>query len=169
MGSGKSADEERCRKLGGWLARRGVHLLTGAGRGVMTEVSKGFAQIQDRAGSVIGIIPGSIDNEVGNYKALPGYPNQWVEIKIYTHLPYSGGRGLDCQSRNHINVLSSDVIIVLPGELGTVSEALLAIRYNKPIIAWLDNRNQMDELHSGIPVVPTIDQVTEFVNMHLPS
>ena len=169
MGSGKSADEEQCRKLGCWLALRGVHLLTGAGRGVMNEVSKSFAQIQDRAGSVIGIIPGNVDEELGNYKALLGYPNQWVEIKIYTHLPYSGARGLDYQSRNHINVLSSDVIIVLPGQLGTVSEAQLAIRYNKPIIAWLDNRNQMGALHSGIPVVSTFDQVTNFVNKHLPS
>ena len=39
------------------------------------------------------------------------------------------------QSRNHINILTSDLVILLPGGEGTASEAELAVRYNKSVIA----------------------------------
>ena len=39
-------------------------------------------------------------------------------------------------SRNHINVLSADAIVALPGGAGTVSEAQLAVRYRKPILLF---------------------------------
>jgi len=35
---------------------------------------------------------------------------------------------MDMNSRNHINILSSDVVIALPGSKGTYSEVMLAIR-----------------------------------------
>jgi hypothetical protein len=61
-------------------------------------------------------------------EAPHGYPNPWVEIPVYTHLPVSGMGGLDASSRNHINILTSDVIVALPGSAGTWSEVMLAIR-----------------------------------------
>ena len=36
----------------------------------------------------------------------------WVELPIRTHLPHSGERGTDVRSRNHINALTADVMIV---------------------------------------------------------
>jgi predicted Rossmann-fold nucleotide-binding protein len=39
-------------------------------------------------------------------------------------------------SRNHINALSGDVLIALPGGAGTVSEVMLAVRYGKPIVLF---------------------------------
>ena len=133
----------------------------------MNAVSRGFAQVRDRKGQVIGIIPGSVNDENGEYTPISGYPNRWVEIKIFTHLPYSGARGMSSESRNHINILSSDVIIVLPGQSGTASEVQLAIRYNKPIIAWLDDHKLIKGLHSDVPVVSSIDHVKEFVTEQL--
>jgi hypothetical protein len=44
------------------------------------------------------------------------YPNQYVEIPIYTHLDQSGQEGLLLRSRNHINAMTPDAIVVLEGE-----------------------------------------------------
>ena len=45
-------------------------------------------------------------------------------------------RGQTALSRNHINVLISDVMIILPGGPGTASEAALAVKYGCPAIAF---------------------------------
>ncbi|MHC4507097.1 MAG: SLOG cluster 4 domain-containing protein, partial [Planctomycetota bacterium] len=128
LGSGTAPHAERARAVGQWLAHEGVHLLTGGGAGVMEAVSRAFFEVPDRRGAVIGILPGSADG------AIPGgYPNPWVEIAISTHLPLSGERGTDALSRNHINVLSSDVLLALPGGAGTASEVRLALRYGRPL------------------------------------
>ena len=126
---------ELAEPLGRMLAAIGVHLLTGGGRGVMESVSRAFHDAFPRAGSVIGVIPGSVDPEF-TYAVRPGYPNAHVEIVIRTHLPLSGEQGTDAMSRNHINVLSADAVIALPGGPGTVSEAQLAVRYRQPILLF---------------------------------
>ena len=117
------------------LASLGVHLLTGGGRGTMESVSRAFHDASPRAGSVLAVIPGSVGPGFV-YSAKPGYPNPYVEIAIRTHLPLSGERGTDPMSRNHINILTADGVIALPGGPGTVSEAQLAVRYRKPILLF---------------------------------
>ena len=134
MGSGSKPWEERAAPLGRWLAERGVHLLTGGGGGVMTAVSRAFHEVDPRPGRVLGILPST---EADRTSSKSGYPNPWVEIPIFTHLPHSGDRGQDPLSRNHINVLTSDVIVGLPGSEGTLSEIHLALRYERPVIAFL--------------------------------
>ena len=57
MGAGAHAHEDLAVPLGRRLARLGVHLLTGGGTGVMTSVSRAFAEVEDRGGLVIGILP----------------------------------------------------------------------------------------------------------------
>src|SRR5262245_42721662 len=101
MGSGKHPHGDRASEIGQWLAREGVHLLTGGGAGVMAAVSQAFYETPNRRGLVIGIIPSA----EGAILPKVGYPNQWVEIPIFTHLPLSGKRGTEPMSRNHINVL----------------------------------------------------------------
>ncbi|MDE0310222.1 MAG: hypothetical protein OXI60_10385 [Acidiferrobacterales bacterium] len=163
MGSGRTQFESQATPLGRWLATIDVHLLTGGGCGVMLSVSRAFAETEARKGSVIGVIPGQFDEGSKTYAASAGYPNRYVEIPIYTHLPYSGDQGKDQLSRNHINVLSSDVIVVLPGRSGTAAEAELAVIYNKPVVAWLDNQSQITNLHPQVPLVGDLEQVKEFV------
>jgi hypothetical protein len=97
----------------------------------------------------------------------PGYPNPWVEIPIFTHLPLSGSQGTELLSRNHINVLSSDVIVALPGGPGTVSEVDLAKRYQRPVIAFLRSRNELPGLSGDIPVQGDFDQVCKFIQSRL--
>ncbi len=159
--------ESQAVPLGRWLATIEVHLLTGGGSGVMLSVSQAFAETEGRKGSVIGVIPGQFDETMSTYSTSTGYPNPYVEIPVYTHLPYSGDRGKDQLSRNHINVLSSDVIVVLPGRSGTAAEAELAVIYNKPVVAWLDNRSQIVNLHPRVPVVSDLEQVKEFVTRQI--
>src|SRR5215831_12725350 len=115
MGSGSDEHRARSEPLGRWLATEGVHLLTGGGGGVMAAVSKAFHETAGRRGLVIGVLPSS-----GADPAEPkrGYPNPWVEVPIFTHLPLTGERGTDPLSRNAINLLSSDVVIFLPGRSG---------------------------------------------------
>jgi len=167
MGSGDMEWPERTTDLGRWLAEKGVHLLTGGGRGVMTSISRAFFDVPDRKGSVIGVLPCQAEDP--SCRPKKGYPNPWVEIPIVTHLPLSGDQGAELLSRNHINILSSDVIIVLPGGEGTLSEVMLANKYKRPLVAYLHERSELPGLPPAIPIANTLEDVQEFVNMHLPS
>lgn len=109
----------------------GVHLLTGGGGGVMESVSRAFAEVEGRAGLVVGVLPGYAASGEG---APPGYPNPWVELAVRTHLDARGAGGSDIMSRNHVNILSSDVVVALPGGEGTASEVTLALRYGRPLV-----------------------------------
>lgn len=164
MGSGTHSHAGSAAPLGRWLAEAGVNLLTGGGGGVMAAVSEAFASCGERTGRIIGILPGDVDEN--GHSALRGYPNAWIEIPIFTHLPRSGLRGLDKESRNHINVLSSNVIVVLPGSSGTASEASLALRYGTPVIAWLRGREQVAGLAPEVRVESRFGAIKEFVLEH---
>ena len=165
MGSGSQPHEERAGALGRWLAHEGVHLLTGGGGGVMASVSRAFFGESDRKGLVIGVLPGSADAAVCRSPA--GYPNPWVEIPICTHLPLSGDRGTDPGSRNSINVLSSDVLIALPGGPGTASEVRLALHYGRPLVAYLEHRSEIEGLPVEAVVSPSLAGVQGFVRSQL--
>jgi uncharacterized protein (TIGR00725 family) len=137
---GKTDLPELTRPVGCLIASMGFHLLTGGGRGVMEGVSEGFATFEGRQGSVIGVIRSLVecaaeDTTTRNYIANP--VNPWVEIPLYTHLPLSSQ---SCLSRNHINVLTSDVVIALPGNEGTASEIELAFQYGVPLIFFTGGR-----------------------------
>ncbi len=164
MGSGTAADPKRCAELGRMLAKERVHLLTGGGRGVMEAVSRGFHAIEDREGLVIGVLPAAAPGSAG---PPPGYPNPWVELSIRTHLHLSGTEGTKLASRNHINVLSSDVVVALPGAEGTRSEVELALRYAKPLVAYLQDRAEIPQLPDSVLVTPQLDDIIAFVRRAL--
>ena len=132
MGSGVRAHRSLAAPLGRGLARMGVHLLTGGGGGVMASVARAFAETESRAGLVVGVLPGCAESVGG--AAPPGYPNPWVELAVRTHLDARGAGGSSSMSRNHVNVLSSDVVVALPGGDGTASEVALALRYGRPLV-----------------------------------
>jgi uncharacterized protein (TIGR00725 family) len=161
MGSGSHAEADHCSGLGRWLASERVHLLTGGGTGAMAAVSRAFFEADNREGLVIGILP---SDGARSPNAPAGYPNAWVELPIRTHLHLSGTQGTALASRNHINVLTSDVIIALPGSLGTRSEVDLAIHYQKPLVAYLQDRGEIPGLPETVPVVSSLEQVKAFVH-----
>jgi len=168
IGSGQTADPHSA-DVGRLIATLGYDLLTGGGRGVMEAVSRAFFETSPRSGLVIGVIPAQVhgleqveDRTATDviYEPPQGYPNEWVEIAIYTHLPDSGEQGTLRSSRNHINVLSADAIVALPGREGTESEVWLAKQYGVPVIAY---GNHQPGPPYGITHAKSIDEVREFL------
>ncbi|RMH37764.1 MAG: molybdenum cofactor carrier protein [Nitrospirae bacterium] len=165
IGSGEHEWAERAVPLGTWLATQNVHLLTGGGKGVMASVSQAFFEVTAREGLVLAILPGREGDQQGG---LPeGYPNPWVEVPIVTHLPYTGVRGQHPLSRNHIIVLSSTVLVALPGSEGTLSEIALALRYRRPIVAFCDHREEFPGLPARIPIGKTLAEIQAFVRVRI--
>jgi len=165
IGSGSDEHQERAAALGSWLAIQGVHLLTGAGQGVMAAVSKAFAETPGRKGLVLGIVPCRAEDSPQISKA--GYPNDWVEVPIRTHLHLSGSKGDDLRSRNHIVVLTAAVLVVLPGGEGTASEVRLALRYNKPMVAYLNEPNEIPWLPDQVKRERDFSRVKAFISQQI--
>lgn len=172
IGSGRVADRH-CAEVGKLIASLGCDLLTGGGRGVMEAVSRAFFKTSPRAGLVIGIVPGTVTSldaverreaAAVEYEPHPGYPNEWVEVAIFTHLPDSGPEGTLRSSRNHINVLSADAIVAMPGREGTEAEIWLAKQYGVPVIAYGDYR---EGAPAGVALAQSIDEVRAFLLLRL--
>jgi len=116
MGPGENAtpdDNEMAFELGRAIAKQGWITLTG-GRsfGVMEAAMKGA---RDANGLTIGVLPDSNDQ----------HASENAQIRIVTGM----GSG-----RNYINVLSSNIVVVLGMAAGTASEVALAIKSNKKVI-----------------------------------
>ncbi len=134
LGSGNEEHREWVVPLARWIAEHGYDLLTGAGQGVMRVAAEAFVAVAGRRGVSIGIVPGEVVG--GLYQPRPGYPNPHIELPVFTHLPLSGTQGHEPMSRNHINVLTAQALVVLPGGAGTLSEAELAVSYGRPTMLF---------------------------------
>lgn len=161
MGSGSDEHDDLARPLGELLARSGVNLLTGGGRGVMTSVSRAFTSAPRSIGISIGIIP-CLDAAHRNLPK-PGYPNPYVELPVFTHLSATGTQGWENLSRNHINILNSNVIIALPGGPGTASEIGLALEYGRPVLAFESDTHRAVDIPSEVRRVRSIADVAAFI------
>jgi uncharacterized protein (TIGR00725 family) len=120
--------------LGKMLAEEGFNLITGAGGGVMCSVSKSFSSITGRAGKVIGIVP-TIDYH-GEKLDRETYSNVYIDIPILVPLDNKAMSDTMPYSRNHVNIMSADAVVVLPGQHGTHNEVSLALMYEKPVILF---------------------------------
>jgi uncharacterized protein (TIGR00725 family) len=116
MGGSKAtpAVAKMAERLGELIAERGWVLLNG-GRdcGVMAASARGAKKVPGAI--VIGILP-----DKSTAKASTD-----LDIAVRT------GMG---DARNVINVLSSDVVIACPGSVGTMSEIVLALKNDKPVV-----------------------------------
>jgi predicted Rossmann-fold nucleotide-binding protein len=171
IGSGRHADP-CCAELGQLIAALGFDLLTGAGQGVMGAVSRAFFETSPRKGIVIGVVPAlvtpleALEHRTSSrveYAPLAGYPNEWVELAIFTHLPDSGPDGTLGSSRNHINVLSADAIVALPGQEGTEAEAWLAVQYGVPVIAYGADGDGHAMAPHAIPLARSMSEIRAFL------
>jgi uncharacterized protein (TIGR00725 family) len=103
---------DQAEAIGEGLARAGAVLVCGGLGGVMHAAARGA----EKAGGVsIGILPGD-DRD-------PGSPHLTVAI--------STGMG---ETRNAIIVRTSDVIVAVSGEFGTLSEVAFALKLSKPVV-----------------------------------
>jgi uncharacterized protein (TIGR00725 family) len=165
LGSGTDEHEDLAREVGVLLAHLGVNLLTGGGGGVMRSVSRAFTHAERERGICIGVIPCLSKRERGRPK--PGYPNEFVELAIYTHLPYSGERGKEDLSRNHINVLSCSAIIALPGGPGTAAEVSLADDYEKPVMIYSPEATLVRGFPQSVVRASSLDRIQHFLRKHI--
>ena len=164
IGSGTESHSEFSLPLGKWLAQNGFHLINGGGDGVMAETARAFIEVETRKGNVIGVLPAQASCESpqgrNGYQSPPGYPNAFTEIILRTHLPDSGSQGKKVSSRNHIIVLSADIVIALPGGPGTRSEIELALEYKKRLILFSPNR-EWKEFEKHAETTTTLQAITQ--------
>ncbi|MGQ0605578.1 MAG: TIGR00725 family protein [Candidatus Nitrosotenuis sp.] len=99
--------------VGAEVAKSNSVLITGGLGGVMRAASHGA---HDAGGLTVGIIPQ--DN--------PSFANEYCDIVI------PSGLGL---SRDFLNALSADGVIIVGGGSGTLSETCAAYMHKKPIVA----------------------------------
>jgi uncharacterized protein (TIGR00725 family) len=105
--------EEDAWELGRLIAEAGWVLLNGGRHaGVMAASARGAAEA---GGLVIGVLPG----------------DDWEGVAPHVDVPVITGMG---DARNAINVLSSRVVVVLPGNAGTLSEVALALKAGRPVV-----------------------------------
>jgi uncharacterized protein (TIGR00725 family) len=150
MGGGQvSSDvEQLAQDLGRALAGEGWIVLNG-GRdaGVMAAVSEGAASV---GGTVIGILP---DKDLS--RASP-----------HLTIPIRTGLG---DGRNVLNILSSDVVVALPGSAGTLSEIALAIKHQKSLLllGWKDPPSDLpgvDTVESFRSIRQTVERIRELLS-----
>lgn len=164
MGSSQEEHAALAQPLGRLIARLGMHLLTGGGTGVMTAVSRAFVAVRERRGWCMGVLPGL--TEAG--AMVCDEANPYVEIPIRTHLPPLPS--MDPGSRNHVNVLTSDVVLALPGSIGTESEIEMALLYRKPVAIFCIGdvpRNFKRFEKANIPVLSSLGAVEAFIKESL--
>lgn len=99
-------------EVGRLIAKENWILITGGKGGVMEAVSRGA---KEEGGLVVGILP-----EDSSINANP-----WLCVTIPTGMQ---------EARNQIIVLSSDALIAISGEYGTLSEIGFALKRKKCVI-----------------------------------
>jgi uncharacterized protein (TIGR00725 family) len=162
MGSGSSEWPELAAPLGTWIATHGFDLLTGAGGGVMLCTARAFAATRERTGRSIGIVP-SETHPLFGFVPIVGYPNPFVDLPILTPLPRKeAGAAPTALSRNYVNVLTSDVVIALPGSEGTLDEIRLATRFAKPLMC-IGPAEAFDGVPEGTRIVSQLADVYAFI------
>jgi uncharacterized protein (TIGR00725 family) len=124
--------------VGRIIAARGGVLICGGLGGVMEGAASGA---KEKGGLTIGILPG--------YDR--GAANSFIDIAVPTGLGHA---------RNILVVASGDVIVALPGSHGTLSEISMALKLQKPVIAF--------KAWAGITGVRRVDTLLELDKELLP-
>ncbi len=115
IGGGQANPEAAAlaREVGREVARRGAVLLCGGLGGVMAAAAQGASE----AGGVsLGVLP----------DADRGRANPYLTYSIATNLGHA---------RNILIAHSADAVIAVDGDYGTISEAAIALKLGKPVVA----------------------------------
>ena len=108
---------ELAEKVGAEIAKRGVILACGGLGGVMEAACRGA---KSEGGQTIGIL--TTDSKE--------HANEFVDIAIPTGLGYA---------RNFLVAKTSDAVIAIDGQAGTLSEMAIAWFSNKPVISLVQS------------------------------
>ena len=126
--------------------------------------SAAFVSAKPRLGISIGVIPASKRDPT---ERIPGYPNPHVQLVIATHLPDRGRNGHLVTSRNHINILSSDAVVALPGSHGTESELRLVGEYGKKAAIFYSDPGTIERFPAEIGRYDRIADLEAFLRAAL--
>ena len=100
-------------EVGRELAHRGAVVICGGLGGVMAAAARG---VQEAGGVSIGILPGPDRH----------FANPYLTYTIPTNLGHA---------RNMIIAHAADAVIAVGGSYGTISEAAIALKLGKPVVA----------------------------------
>ena len=114
---GKAAYE-----VGARIAESGSVLITGGLGGVMREACRGAS---DAGGITVGIIP----------QDDAGHANEFCQVVV------PSGMGM---TRDFLNALAADGLVIIGGGVGTLSEACAAYMHGKPLVALLGTGGTAD-------------------------
>lgn len=139
IGASSASDSElaAARAIGEEIARRGSILITGGLGGVMEAGARGAFEV---GALTVGILPG----------ADRGEANRYIKIAIPTGMGHA---------RNIIIAQSAERLIAVGGGYGTLSEAAIGLKLNKPLVA-LGGRWRELALE-GLIVVDTPEEAIE--------
>lgn len=121
-------------KVGKEVAIRGGILVCGGLGGVMEAAAYGAKQ---EGGTVLGILPGTLRSEA----------NPWIDIAVLS------GMG---QARNALIAQSSDALIAVNGEYGTLSEIALGLKLGKPVIV-LESKWEIEGSYKAVNPVEAVE------------
>jgi hypothetical protein len=114
-------------EIGYWIGSRRHVLVCGGLGGVMEAAAKGAMR---GGGTTIGILPGA----------------QASEANPYINYPIITGMG---HARNVIIARSSDLLVAVSGEFGTLSEIAISLKIGKPVFAY---RCKWEGIEGVVPV-----------------
>ncbi|HIH74895.1 MAG TPA: TIGR00725 family protein [Methanosarcina sp.] len=126
--------------VGREIARKGAVLLCGGLGGVMEAAARG-AKLD--GGITIGILPGACREDA----------NPWIDIAILSGMGHA---------RNALIAQSSDALIAVSGEYGTLSEIALGLKMGKPVFA-LDCKWEIEGVRKVKSPIEAVELAVEFV------
>lgn len=165
MGSHSDEWPELAEPLGEFIATSGYHLLTGAGGGVMQSAAKGFSNAKSRKGHCIGVYPLE-DGRYADFGNKDLYPNEFIEIPIAVPLNNKAMSHIMPFSRNIVNIMSSDLVIALPGWHGTKAESSLALQLDKPLI-FFGPEESFETFPDAPNRVQTLEDIQNFIEQQI--
>ena len=126
IGAGACGSEIRAlaEMVGREVAKREAILLCGGLGGVMEAAAYGAKQ---EGGITLGILPGTLREEA----------NPWIDIAVLSGMGHA---------RNALIAQSSDALIAVNGEYGTLSEIALGLKMGKPVIV-LESKWEIEGSH----------------------
>lgn len=114
-GSCTPKEADAAYQIGSEIARCGCVLVCGGLGGVMEAACRGA---KDAGGTTVGVLPTPDRQDA----------NPYVDIAVATNMGHA---------RNAIIVHTSDVLIAVGGEYGTLSEIALGLKAGKPVVSLL--------------------------------
>jgi len=111
-------------QAGAVVAGLGAALVTGGRDGIMAAASRGCVEA---GGTVISIVPGT----------------GMDEANAYSHFVIPTGMGW---ARNAITGIAGDVVLVIGGAAGTLSEIAFAWMYDRPVVALTESGGWAEKL-----------------------